>query len=233
MGWSEGAQAALFVLDEAKTYDSGLHLEGALAMAPPSNFGTEFPSIEENSTYWPLLFMVVGGFNATYGNTLAPTSTMLTAAGRSHLGLLGSGCLAAEVTTLEHSGFATIFKVPRGGGLTTLPAGWRALLSGNDPAEAANLASTDPSVPLVIAGGSNDTLVDPVTTADLATELCARSTPQNLQRWVYEGLDHLDIDGPASIDDYVSWTADRFAGSDAYTPTGTAANPATVTNSCG
>ena len=232
-GWSEGGQTVLFVLDEAKTYGSGLNLKGALAIAPPSNFGTELPYIEDNTLYWPLLFMFVGGLNAAYGNTLAPTSEMLTSTGQSDLPLLGTECVGPVLTTLDHSSFSTILKFPRGGALSTLPATyWRTVFSKNDPAEAANLALTDASVPLVVAGGSNDTLVDPVTTADLANQMCALSTPQNLQRWVYTGLDHDSITGPASIADFVSWTADRFAGSGSFTPRGTPANPATVTKSC-
>ena len=231
-GWSEGGQTVLFVLDKAKTYGSGLDLKGALAIAPPSNFGTELPYAEDNSIYWPLIFMFVGGLNAAYGNTLAPTSEMLTAAGQSDLPLLGTECVAAVLTTLDHSSFSTILKIPRGGALSTMPASWRTVFSKNDPAEAANLALTDTSVPLVIAGGSDDTLVDPVTTADLATEMCSLSTPQNLQRWVYTGLDHDSIVGSASIDDFVSWTADRFAGSGSYTPKGNPTNPATVTKRC-
>ncbi len=232
-GWSEGGQTVMFVLDNAKTYGAGLDLKGALAIAPPSNCGTELPYVEKDVIYWPLLFMAVGGLNAAYGNTLAPTSAVLTAAGQSDLGLLGTECVAAVVTTLDHSSFTTIFKVPRGGALSMLPATWRSVLYKNDPAEAANLALTDTAVPLVIAGGSHDTLVAPVTTAALASEMCALSTPQNLQRWVYTGLDHDSIVGPASIDDFVSWTADRFAGTGSYTPKGTTANPATVTKSCG
>ncbi len=231
-GWSEGGQTVLFVLDEAKTYGSGLNLKGALAIAPPSNFGTELPYIEDNTLYWPLLFMFVGGLNAAYGNTLAPTSEMLTSTGQSDLPLLGTECVGPVLTTLDHSSFSTILKFPRGGALSTLPATWRTVFSKNDPAEAANLALTDASVPLVVAGGSNDTLVDPVTTADLANQMCALSTPQKVQRWVYAGLDHDSITGPASIADFVSWTADRFAGSGSFTPRGTPANPATVTKSC-
>ncbi len=232
-GWSEGGQTVLFVLDKAKTYGSGLDLKGGLAIAPPSNFGTELPYIEDNTLYWPLVFMFVGGLNAAYGNTLAPTSEMLTAAGQSDLPLLGTDCVAAVITTLDHSTFSTILTFPRGGALSTLPAAWRTVFSKNDPATAANLASTDTSVPLVIAGGSDDTLVDPVTTAQLAYKMCALSTPQNVQRWVYTGLDHDSIAGPAPVNDFVSWTADRFAGSGSYTPTGTPTNPATVTKSCG
>ncbi len=233
-GWSEGGQTVMFVLDMARTYGSGLDLKGALAMAPPSNLGTELPYAEDSSTNWPLLFLAVGGFNAAYGSTLAPTAPMLTATGQGYLGLLGTQCLDVVAgTLLVYSSFTKIFKIPRGGALSTLPAKWRTLVHENDPAGTANLALTDTSVPLVIAGGSLDTTVDPVTTADLATEMCALSTPQNLRRWVYTGLTHDDIDGPASIDDYVAWTADRFAGSGSYTPKGTTTNPAAVTNSCG
>ncbi len=226
------ARQSFFVLDKAKTYGSGLDLK-RLAIAPPSNFGTELPYIEANTLYWPLVFIFVGGLNAAYGNTLAPTSEMLTAAGQSDLPLLGTDCVAAVITTLDHSTFSTILTFPRGGCVVHAAGSVGTVFSKNDPATAANLASTDTSVPLVIAGGSDDTLVDPVTTAQLAYKMCALSTPQNVQRWVYTGLDHDSIAGPAPVNDFVSWTADRFAGSGSYTPTGTPTNPATVTKSCG
>jgi hypothetical protein len=62
------------------------------------------------------------------------------------------------------------------------------------------------------------------------------SPPQNLERWLYAGLTHDNIDATATINDYVQWTADRFAGDPSpgyYTPTGMGANTPTVTNLCG
>jgi Secretory lipase len=234
-GWSEGGQTAMFVLEIAKAYSSGLDLEGVLAMAPPSNFGTEIPYTEVTGEDWPLLFLAVGGLHAGYGNTLAPTSSILTAKGEADLGLLGTKCLNGVALTLVKQGFSTVFKFSQGGSLAALPATWRTLINRNDPANSTNLASTDSTVPLVVAGGSVDTVVDPATTTDLANELCALHTPQDLERWVYAGLGH-DVDVPAAVNDFLAWTADRFSGDSSpgfYHPAGTPADPSSVTNTCG
>jgi hypothetical protein len=234
-GWSEGGQAAMFALEIAKAYGSGLKLEGVLAMAPPSNFGTEIPYVETTGSDWPLLFLAVGGLHAGYGNTLAPSSAVLTARGQADLSLLSTRCLNTLAVTLVGQGFSTVFKFPQGGSLSSLPATWHALINQNDPANSANLATTEATVPLVIASGSQDTVVDPATTASLANEMCALHSPQNLERWVYAGLGH-DVDVSATINDFLAWTADRFAGDPSpgsYDPTGSPANRASVSNICG
>lgn len=233
-GWSEGGQAALSVLEIAKAYGTGLELDGVLAMAPPSNFGAEIPSLE-SSANWPLLFLAIGGLNAGYGNALAPTSTVLTAEGQTDLGLLRTECLNSVDSTLDVQGFTTVFKIPRGRALSTLPATWQSLIDQSDPAAGANLATTDTAVPLLIASGSLDAVVDPTTTGELAEEMCSLGSPQDLERWVYAGLGH-DVDVTAAIDDFVAWTADRFAGDPSpgyYHPAGTASDRVSVTNLCG
>jgi len=228
-GWSEGGQTAMFVLKIASSYAPTLHLKGVLAMAPPSQFNSSLLSYAETTSNWPLLFLAVGGYNAAYGNTLAPTSELLTAKGKSDLSLLKTKCLDSVGLTLLTQGFTKVFSFPAG---SPLPTKWRTLTNENDPA---NFTAVSP-VPLVMASGANDTTVPPSTTASLATELCALSPAQDLERWLYAGLTHNNIDGTAAINDYVQWTADRFAGDPSpgyYTPTGMGANTPTVTNLCG
>jgi hypothetical protein len=227
-GWSEGGQTAMFASQIAASYAPTLNLEGVLAMAPPSQNSTLIEYAETTSN-WPLAFLAVGGFNSAYGNKLAPTSELLTAKGKSDLKLLKTKCLDTVGLVLLDQGFSKVFKIAAG---SPLPAKWNTLADLNDPA---SFTAASPA-PIVIAGGSDDALVLPSTTAALASQLCALSPPQNLERWLYAGLTHDNIDATATINDYVQWTADRFAGDPSpgyYTPTGMGANTPTVTNLCG
>jgi len=118
-----------------------------------------------------------------------------------------------------------------------LPPAWQSLANENDAARFTSASSA----PLVIVSGDADTLVIPSTTASLAIDLCALDPPQNLERWLYAGLDHGGVvgsqqtDGTQAISDYLAWTAQRFAGDPphSYRPIGMGSNTAMVTSSCG
>jgi alpha-beta hydrolase superfamily lysophospholipase len=231
-GHSEGGQTAMYALDIAASYAPTLSLKGVMAFAPPSNLATLIPAVGLTSN-WPLLFLLVGGFNEAYGNTLAPTQQILTPTGQRDLMLLNKASLVALGATLRTQGYRQVFTIPQGG---PLPPAWQSLANEND---AAGFASAS-AAPLVIVSGHADTLVIPSTTAALATELCRLTPAQNLERWLYAGLDHAGIvgdqqqDGTPAIGDFVAWTAQRFAGTPphSYQPTGMAPNTPTVTNSC-
>ena len=231
-GHSEGGQTAMFALDIAATYAPSLDLKGVLALAPPSNFSVLVPAAEQTAN-WPFLFMAVGGYQSAYGKVAAPVSAVLTNKGTKDLKLLKKGCLVSVGLTLIGQGFTTVFSFPAG---SALPASWQSLVDQNDAANfsAASLGTND-SPPLVIVSGDQDNLVLPTTTNSLANELCALSPPQDLERWLYAGLDHSGIMGAPTIGDYVQWTANRFADDAAhdYTPTGSGANTATVSKTCG
>jgi hypothetical protein len=224
----------MFTLKIAASYAPTLNLKGVVALAPPSQFDSSSPSSfiaqAEQTSNWPFLFLAVGGFNAAYGNTAAPLS-ILTKAGTKDLKLLKKkhDCLTQVGLTLLGQTFTKVFNQAPG---APLPAAWQALASENDPG---NFTASVPT-PLLIASGSIDNTVPPATTSALAGDLCALGPPQDLERWLYAGLDHDGVVASgATINDLVSWTAQRFAGTPqhSYLPTGTVTNPATVTDSCG
>jgi pimeloyl-ACP methyl ester carboxylesterase len=233
-GHSEGGQTAMFALKIASSYAPTLDLKGVEALAPPSQFDSSSPSSfiaqAEESGNWPFLFLAVGGFNAAYGNTLAPLSAILTKTGKKNLKLLKKDCLFNAGLALLNLGFTTVFNQAPG---APLPAAWQSLANQNDPGQFT--AASD--APLLIVSGTTDTTVYPATTAALATELCALTPAQDVERWLYAGLDHGGIVySGATINDLVQWTIDRFANDSSpgfYTPTGLGVNTATVTNSCG
>lgn len=227
-GHSEGGQTAMFAESIASTYAPGLDLMGVIALAPPSNFSTLLPAVEATGN-WPFLFLAVGGFQQAYGKLAANVKTVLTKTGIKDLKLLKTAPFSTTAVTVFSQGFSSVFSVPRDG---TLPASWETLVNQNDP----GLFTSASDPPLLIVSGDADTLVLPSTTGMLANELCALSPPQDVERWVYAGLDHGGIaPGSDTAADYIQWTANRFLDDAAhdYTPVGSLAHSVSVTNSCG
>lgn len=221
-GFSEGGQTAMFALKIASSYAPSLDLKGVMAMAPPSNLTTLIPLVVQSGFNAGYLFLLVAGFNSAYGNTRAPLLEMLTPTGKQEVKVLKRQCLAGF-----GQAYSTIFANPAG---SALPSAWQALVNQNDPGRF-NAAS---SAPLVIVSGDEDNLVWPTTTNSLANELCALSPAQDLERWLYAGMGHDGV-STITINDFVQWTANRFAGdvSHDYTPTGVDGHTVTVTQSCG
>jgi len=214
MGHSEGGQTALFALAGAASYAPTLSLKGAVAIAPASEFTTTFSFIQASPTYWPFLYMLAYGFNYAYGNTKAPLGQLLTHQGTKEKAVVETECLNGIFFSLDELGYSSIFST------TTFPEAWQALMNENDPGE---FTTASPS-PLLIVQGDADQIVPPTTSATLATHMCGLG--QDLERWIYPGLDHTGIisSGDATADE-THWIADRFAGKsdpDPYTPQGEA-----------
>jgi alpha-beta hydrolase superfamily lysophospholipase len=207
-GHSEGGQSALFTMQAAPAYAPDLHLEGAVAGAPPSQFSAMYPFLA-GTGYSHLLFMAAAGYNTAYGNQAAPLSQVLTLFGMSKLPVLNQVCDVASA--IDKYPLRQLFK----GDPFTVPA-WRRLLTANDPG-----TFTAPSrVPLLIIQGGNDTEVPVASTQLLAAHLCGIG--QGLQRWVYPGQTHAGVFTP-SAPDMIGWIAGRFRGTplpDRYTPHG-------------
>ena len=247
-GWSEGGQTALWVNDIATSYVPELALKGAVATAPASELVNGlYPSLAANSEYWPLLLMIAEGFSSTYGKTAAPVNQLLTKEG---INILKSTvkvephCLLGVLTALDgHYSYNQLFLSQ------SIPPAWQQLLDENDPA---NFTAAGPA-PVLIVHGSADTTAPTSTSASLAQSLCSLSPPQQLERWVYAGLDHISIMGSmtgtmdpngsgdsayqnsASVGDIIQWMSDRFAGGawpDPYVPTGAGLTTVTQTDVC-
>ena len=70
-GHSEGGQTAMFALHIGASYAPELHLEGSRGGCPAVAVLRHLP-VSETSPYRYYLFMAAGGFNAAYGNAVAP-----------------------------------------------------------------------------------------------------------------------------------------------------------------
>lgn len=213
-GHSEGGQTAMFAWELGPTYgsQSGLHLVGVVAGAPPSQFAFIYQALS-SSPYRFYLFMAAAGFNEGYGNSRAPLDQVLTAEAMSLLPTLKLGCFEYLQSTLDQYSLAQLVKVDP----FDVPA-WKVLFEANDPEQfkSAN------DIPLLIVQGGSDEQIPVVSTQLLAQHLCGLG--QQLQRWIYPGLNHTNVI-PVSAGDMTRWMADRFshvALPDTYSPIGEA-----------
>ena len=74
-GWSEGADAALFVSNIAAKYVPKLTLLGTVGSAVPSQ---DIGQSVIAGPAWPIALTIVAGFNAAYGDKVLPLSDVLT-----------------------------------------------------------------------------------------------------------------------------------------------------------
>ena len=207
-GHSEGGQTALFAMQAGPSYAPELHLEGAVAGAPPSQFSLMYQALA-NSPYHHYLFMLAAGYNAAYGNAAAPLGEVLTPFGISQVPVLNRVCDVASA--IDRYSVTKLFKADP----FTVPA-WKKLLAANDPG---TFTAASP-VPLLIIQGGSDAEVPVVSTQLLAAHLCGIG--QDLQRWIYPGQSHTGVFTP-SAPDMIRWIADRFANAplpDRYIPHG-------------
>lgn len=220
-GHSEGGQTAMFAWELGPTYgsQSGLHLLGVVAGAPPSQFAFIYQALK-TSPYRFYLFMAAAGFNEAYGNTKAPLNQVLTAKAMSLVPDLRKGCFDYLQSTLDHYTLASLVRADP----FSVPA-WKPLLEANDP-ESFTAAN---DVPLLIIQGGADEQIPVVSTQLLAQHLCGLG--QDLERWIYPGRNHTGVI-PVSLSDMTQWMADRISGvasPDRYQPTG---QPGIQTTTC-
>ncbi|HVA03830.1 MAG TPA: lipase family protein [Acidimicrobiales bacterium] len=209
-GHSEGGQTAMFALNIGASYAPDLHLKGVVAGAPPSQFYAIYQFLQ-TSPYRYYLFMAAGGFNAAYGNTVAPLDQVLTPAAIKLLPALDKGCSDYIASVTSKYNLAELTKANP----IDVPA-WKALMNENDP----GAFTTASAAPLLIIQGGKDEQIPVASTALLATHMCGLG--QDLERWIYPGQSHAGVIAP-SARDMVRWIADRFAGGpdpDPYMPTG-------------
>ena len=218
-GHSEGGQTAMFALHIGASYAPELHLKGVVAGAPPSQFYAIYQFLK-TSPFRYYLFMAAGGFNAAYGDAVAPLNEVLTPTGIKLLPDLDKGCSDYVAKVTANYSLAQLTQ----GDPINIPA-WKALMNENDPGTFTSASSA----PLLIIQGGSDEQIPVVSTQLLATHLCGLG--QDLERWIYPGQSHAGVIAP-SASDMVHWISDRFAGKpnpDPYAPTGL---PGVMTTTC-
>ena len=218
-GHSQGGHAAMFSLHIADAWAPELHLMGVVAGAPPSQLYLVYQALKD-SPFRAYILMAAAGFNAAYGDTLAPLDKVLTPTGLQALDTVDDGC--ADYVAQQTAGIPTedMLKADP----STVPE-WDALLNANDPGK----FSAPRPVPLLMIQGGNDEQIPVVSTQILFDQQCAIG--QTEQRWIYPGQSHAGVIGP-SFADMLTWIGNRFAAFPAPDPYQPVGQPDVETQQC-
>ena len=197
-GESQGAHAAMWAAQIAKSYAPELHVLGVAAAAPPTDLVQNFKLTSDTLAHALLTSFTTQAYANVYGISL---STFSNGVGQTLIHRLAKDCL--HVDTVD--GLANI-----GGLILTnqvphhVSPDWARLLHENTAAE---VKAGDP--PLLIAQGRKDVVINPAVTRGFATQSCK----------VGGSVTYLDVaDGDhtkiiaKSAGATLPWIADRFAG---------------------
>jgi alpha-beta hydrolase superfamily lysophospholipase len=199
-GHSQGAQAALFTGQIAKTYAPELRLVGVAAAAPPTDLNGEFAEPFDGPTGRDLGAYVYSTWAQTYH---VPVTTIVDPRAVAAMNVAAAQCITSlgEGLNAVRAGMALAPVFLAHQPANTPP--WPALFAENSPGLA------PPGTPLLIVQGSKDTTVEPHWTRGFVAKLCARH--DTLDYVEFKGVTHLLI-GYKSAELVANWIAGRFAG---------------------
>ena len=198
-GHSQGGHAAMFAGHLAAAWAPELDLKGVVAGAPPSQLLLINAALQ-TSPYKYYIGMTAAGFNAGYGDTLAPLDKVLTPAGLEWLNNVDEGCTGYLSSVSSGVDFSTLQKADP----ASVPE-WNLLLEENDPGNFTEAFDA----PLLIIHGGNDEQIPVIASKLMFDTLCGIG--QTETRWVFPGQSHAGVivpSAPAMLD----WMAARFAG---------------------
>ncbi|MDQ0311006.1 pimeloyl-ACP methyl ester carboxylesterase [Kitasatospora herbaricolor] len=212
LGWSQGGGAGLFVGQDTPAYSPGLDLVGVAALAPAADLGPQFAGLvppgprndSSESHNAALRINVYRGFLAAYPELRA--TDVLQPAGIQALEGDGVACIEHFADVIQNNvGDAhqldTLFKP-----LREVPDSWHQRFHENTPGYVTTVA------PVLVMQGTADTVINPHSTEQYIRRACGFSQP--VEYTTYEGATHNTIPFEAQ-QEYLSWIADRFAGSQA------------------
>jgi pimeloyl-ACP methyl ester carboxylesterase len=200
MGHSEGGAVALFAAALAPAWAPDLRLAGAVSYAPGSDITDALGHImttQQPTRLLPLGMMMVEGIASV--DPAIDLKSILSPQGLALLPQLQSACIDDLMNSPRWNSIApaTLFQ-PH--------ASVDRLLHDFAKNEPLNLPI---HVPLLLAQGTQDEIVSPVTTDSLASNLCATGVPVELD--TLEGANHASV-MPRSFDRVRDWAAQRLAG---------------------
>jgi alpha-beta hydrolase superfamily lysophospholipase len=209
LGWSQGGGASVW-MGQNTAYGAPLQLKGTAALAPAADNGPQFagqvaPGPEDSVSVAhaaALQLNVYRGFLAAYPELKA--TDVVTTAGEEALAGAGIECvnhLAYVLSSNVSTPFQTLIQ-------PTVPADWQQRLNENTPGYVA------PTAPVLVMQGTADTVVNPNGTTQYYERACGFGQP--VEYTIYEGATHQTIPSDAK-GEYLSWIADRFAGTPAPT----------------
>ncbi|HTJ58663.1 MAG TPA: alpha/beta fold hydrolase [Devosiaceae bacterium] len=200
-GHSQGGQAALYAGLLARSYAPDLDLVGVAAAAPPTDLGQLLRYAEGSPIGKSLLAMTLASWSRVYG---VPLDNVVDPAALPNIERLAQYCLD---TPTGIAGW-----VPAAGSLLQRDfvssdlaelQPWRSLIARN------SVGPLPSRVPVFIAQGTGDELVEPQVTAAYFARLCAARNPATLL--MMPGVGHV-LAGLASADAAIGWIDARFAG---------------------
>ena len=191
-GHSQGGQAAIFASELADTYGKGLHLRGAVALAPASNIDLITPALVGTPVQGYLVMAIHGLAAVDPGVHL---EEILAQPALDRVSVLESGCFDEVMAAFGELAPAEL------------------LVGGQfSEALAAKFAASNPgqeaaSSPVLLVQGLNDDTIPADLSRLFNSQLCAFDQPVQLTE--YPGTDHMSV-LPASQGDVIDYIRARF-----------------------
>jgi acetyl esterase/lipase len=199
-GHSQGGQAALFTGMIAGSYAPELHLIGVAAAAPATDLAALMTNDLDTSGGRNLTAMTVWSWSRIYG---APVDSIVAASAVPTIDRLARACIEGPFDIMARQRIArplgTQFLTSRNPA-TVEP--WRSLLARNSPAALA------PDIPVFLAQGDADALVQPAVTRAYMRRLCDGGS--RVRMLLMPGVNH-GFAAAKSADAALDWIAARFA----------------------
>ena len=207
-GESQGGHAALWTGRLARSYAPELDLVGVAASAPATDLTANIAGAK-NVAVRSLMTAYAGvSWSRIYG---APLSSVTGAAGQTLMRRVATRCVTLDGFKLGTTiGLVRIAHKLRNVALANI-APWASLMRDNS-------VRTEPlGVPLLVAQGSADAIIDPAVTRKFVDDMCGAGQPVRFIE-VPDG-DHVTI-AKRTAEETVGWLGERFAGKPAPTDCG-------------
>ncbi len=203
-GHSQGGQAVLYAGLLASNYAPELHLAGVAAAAPATDLGALMRDDVNSPGGKNLLAMTLWSWSQVYG---APLDKVVDPAALPVIDRLANLCLESPVDIRPRKRVSRVLeqrflKTPN----LASSEPWRSLLAEN------SIGVLPPSLPVFLAQGDADPVVQPAVTRAYMGKLCAAGSRVTLM--TMPGVGH-GVAAMRSALSVIAWIADRFAGAPA------------------
>lgn len=203
-GHSQGGQAALFAAQLAPSYAPELDLKAVAVAAPATNLGALLNDDIDDISGVTISSYAFAAYSEVYG---AELSTILTPAGVAATPKMASLCLIGQNAKIHDIARPLVGSYFSGDPTKVEP--WASLLVENTP------GATRLDVPLFIAQGEDDALVDPRVTREFADHECSIGTAVTFVSISNTGHGLVAM---RALDDLMPWFARALAGTEPVEP---------------
>jgi pimeloyl-ACP methyl ester carboxylesterase len=200
-GHSQGGQAVLYAAKLAKSYAPDISVLGVVAAAPATELGALMRADIQTAGGKNLLAMTLWSWNKVFD---APMSRIVVPDAIPEVDRLANICLefVFDMRPRQMIGKELLQRFLKTDDPTAIEP-WKRLLAQN------TIGTLPPEIPVFIAQGNADVVVDPPVTVAYAKSLCAAGS--RVEVLTYDGVGHGMISRHAAKPS-VDWMADRFAG---------------------